>query len=89
VHNSGHDLALAGRSDCLRLDACNHSRASQNKPYTNFATKWQQPTTEHLKGCRELKDWNSTVVRAGNPPRVFNFHEVNISDAEDPELAKS
>lgn len=88
VHNSRDNLASTGRSDCLRLDACNHSRVLQNKPCTNFATKWQCPVTEHLKGCGELKAWNLTTVRAGNPPGAFNFHEVNISDTEEPELTK-
>lgn len=47
------------------------------------------PMTEHLKGCRELKNLNLTTVRAGNPPGAFNFCEVNISDTEEPDLAKS
>ena len=47
------------------------------------------PMTEHLKGCGELKDLNLTTVRAGNPPGAFNFYEVNISDTEEPALAKS
>lgn len=29
------------------------------------------------------------TVRTGNPPGVFHFHEVNISDTEETELAKS
>lgn len=30
-----------------------------------------------------------TTVRTGNPPGVFNFCEVNISNTEENELAES
>lgn len=60
----------------LRLDACNHSRALQNKPFTNFATNWQHPLSEHLKGCGELKNWYLTTVTAGNLPGVCDFHDA-------------